>query len=268
MKGNPVGIFDFLRRPAPSGRAPEKTSAEAPDTSSEGKYRENLAKTGMLVELCAVPHEQRDEAWVAAFFAHAGQACFCCEAPQVITGPDNFPYIRLTLPEPGQAFACHVIEQMIPQSILQEGFGVAVNPDKARPDWVFSYGDLVNYHLYGAFDARDDRFDAGVPEEELLPENTRVQIGNPAPQILPPETRQVLRCFFEQAGVPAKVLLMSRNPDGETDRKGGLSLVFPFTPDSFNTREEYSYFQQSIGWFLPRHYSVISMAEDGNFYDL
>ncbi|MDR3352810.1 MAG: hypothetical protein LBO00_07430 [Zoogloeaceae bacterium] len=63
-------------------------------------------------------------------------------------------------------------------------------------------------------------------------------------------------------------MLMSRNPDEKTGRKGGLSLVFPFKPDSFNTREEYEYFCESLGWFLPRHYSVISKAEDEGFFDL
>jgi hypothetical protein len=269
MKGNPVGIFDFLRRPAAPGRAPEKQPAEASDTPSEGQDAGDLSKTEIIGELLAAPHEQRDEAWVAAFFEHVGQARFFCDAPQVLTGPDNFPYVRLTTqPELGKPFTLYVIEQIIPQFILQKGFGIAINPDKEQPDWVFSYGDLLNYHIYGAFDARDDRFDADFPEEENLHFQEQVQIGEPSPQLLPPETRQVLRRFFERAGVSAKVMLMSRNPDEKTGRKGGLSLVFPCTPDSFNTREEYAYFNESLGWFLPRHYSVISKAEDGDFFDL
>jgi hypothetical protein len=170
-----VGILDFLRRPATVERTPEKQPAGAPDAPSEGKYYGDLAKTGVLVELFTAPYEQRDEAWVAAFFARAGQASFCCEAPQVITGPDNFSYVRLTLPELNRPFTCYVIEHMIPQFILQKGLGVVINPDKEQPDWVFSYGDLVNYHLYGAFDARDDRFDVGLLEEETIHFQEQVQ---------------------------------------------------------------------------------------------
>ncbi|MDR1888710.1 MAG: hypothetical protein LBQ81_04940 [Zoogloeaceae bacterium] len=201
-------------------------------------------------------------------FANAGQASFCCEAPQVIEGPDSFPYVRLTLPESNKPFTCYVIEHMIPQFILQKGLGIVINPDKERPDWVFSHGDLVNYHVYGAFDARDARFDAGIPEVLTLKEENRIQTGEPSLQLLPLETRQVLRHFFERAGIPAKVLLMSRASDEKTGEKGGLSLVFPFTPNSFNNQEEYEHCVQSIGWYLPHHYSVIGMAEDEYFYDL
>jgi hypothetical protein len=267
-----MGLFDFLRRPASSESASEKRAAETTNTpsddKSDGKYYGDLEKTEMLAQLFATPHDQRDEAWVATFFANAGQASFCCEAPQVITGPDSFPYVRLTLPESNKPFTCYVIEHMIPQFVLRQGLGIAINPDKAQPDWVFSYGDLVNYHLYGAFDARDTRFEAGVPEQETLTEGTLIKTGEPSPQILPPEVRQTLRGFLERVGIPAKVMLMSRDADAKGNRKGGLSLVFPFTRDSFNNPDEYAYFVESLGWFFPRHYSVLGMADSEHFFEL
>jgi len=289
-----MGLFDFLRKKSPE---PKKEAAETPPdaelrvqmpsgesgtltgVSSDGTahvdldpepgrptgdgYFGDLNKTVVMSELFAVPREQRDEKWIKTFFANVADASFCCENPQVIQGPDGFPYVRLTMPEAGKSFTCYVIRHMIPQFLLEKGFGIAINPDKEQPDWIFSYGDLVNFHIHGAFDAKGFDFnpaEAKPGEEENIAVGTKITTGNPSEKIIPIPSRAVLRAFFEAHGVSPKIMLMSRGD--------GLDLVIPATPDSFSDPDHYQYFCAALRWFLPGYYGMIATKESDEFFDL
>ena len=44
-------------------------------------------------------------------------------------------------------------------------------------------------------------------------------------------------------------------------RNGVLDIVFNFLPQQFESQEHYQYVAQKISWFLPRHYSFVSVDE-------
>lgn len=259
-----MGLFDLFRKkekPQPK---------EQPVPQDTGTYLGDLDKTDILSKLVQTPPAERDEKWQQTFLENIGQASFRCGDPQVVTGPDGFPYFQLFLPEPNQPFQCYVIDNMKDDFLLSLGFGVVINPTENRADWVLSYGDILNFHLNKEFYttmATDFSDQAG---EETITENEKVMVGQPSEIILPEQTRKILADFLTTNGIATpKVLLMMRHRKDGT----GVSqdLVFNVTPHHFQDENTYRSVMRAIGWYLPKHYSYVGMDEGslgGNFIPL
>lgn len=248
-----MGIFNLFN----------KNSQVQPIESERVKepYLGDLNKTQLIFKLVSVPLEKRDDSWKDAFLENIVLASFRCGDPQVITGPDGFPYFQLLMPQPNQSFQCYVIERMKDDFLLKEGYGVVINPDAGQPDWVLSYGDIVSLHLTGAFYTAESTVFSSVREDETIREDEKVLIGQPSEFILPDMTRSVLREFLSANGVKSpKVLLMSRSK--ALGEKASQDLVFNLTPADFGSEETFRNVMGHLGWFLPRHYSYVGMREN------
>lgn len=224
------------------------------ETSKESYYGD-LSKTNKLSELFEVPIEQRDQNWQSKFLENVGEASFACGTPQVIEGPDGFPYFQLNIPEPYKEFECFVLMHM-KDFLLQHGIGVVINANKGQPDWVFSHGDIVNFQLRAEFYTESEKHD--LPSQEVIKDGEEILVGQPAEAILPIETRAVIREFLTNAGLEnVKIALVNRR------RPSGIlqELVFNLTPARFQSTEHYEAVMRSIAWYLPRHYSYVSMEE-------
>jgi hypothetical protein len=244
-----MGLFDFLK--------PKETPA--PPKSAE-PYLGDLAKTNELYHLVAVPPQDRDAAWDTAFLANLAGASFRCGTPQIIQGPDGFPYFQLFLPEPGVGFQCYVIDRMKDDFLLERGLGVVINPTPAGPDWVLSYGDIVNFALTQEFYTTGETPFSKEASDEVIETEEQVMVGQPNETLLPQATRNVLREYLQTNGVATpKIALLMRRLRNET----GVSqdLVFNITPDDFGDEALYRSVMQQIGWFLPRHYAFVGMQE-------
>lgn len=230
-----------------------------PEEKQNEPYLGDLQKTEAIYNLVQVPHSERDIHWQKSLLENLSQASFRCGDPQVMKGPDGFPYFQLFLPEPGQSFQCFVIEKMKDDFLLQSGFGVVLNPTSSQVDWVLSYGDVLNYHLNKEFyTVRETPFSKSSADE-VIQKDEQIMIGQPAETLLPPQTRQLLSNLLKANGVTApKVLLMMR-----PSKDGGVSqdLVFNITPQSFPHEALYTSVMRSIAWYLPRHYSFVGMDE-------
>jgi hypothetical protein len=253
-----MGLFDFLK----SKETPAPTTPTAPVKDAE-PYLGDLAKTNELYHLMTVPKPNRDEAWDAAFLANLSAASFRCGTPQIIQGPDGFPYFQLFLPEPGVSFQCFVIDRMKDDFLLERGLGVVINPTPAGPDWVFSYGDIVNFALNNEFYTTEETPFSKAVNDEVIEGEEQVLVGQPNETLLPQATRDVLREYLQSNGVatPKIVLLMRRLGNGD-----GISqdLAFNITPHDFGNEAEYRSVMQQLGWFLPRHYSFVGMHEEAS----
>ena len=247
--------------------------AALPGEEDRKQFAGDPKKTHLVHELLKVPHEERDKQWYRTFLDNVADANFYCdESSQPVDGPDGFPYLSLASPEPGKIYQAWVIRHILP-NLLDHGFGVVINSHKGRPDWVFSYGDIVNYHIYGAFDAVDERFEArddAAPAHEMMEKGETVSVGEVSQGLLPSPVRDVLTRFLEAHQVSPKVLLMNRAPRPETRRKGGLSLVFPLPAGASEDDALLGYVTRALPWFLPRHFSVLWVREEDNwhFFDL
>lgn len=219
-----------------------------------GNYLGDLEKTQFLQGLFETPANQRDQQWKDKFLSNVSDASFACGDPQVITGPDQFPYFQLRIPEPYKQFQCFVIRHMKDDFLLEQGLGVVLNAHKGQPDWVFSSGDIVNLHLRNEFYSQ--RHTEPGPAVEVLQQEEQVFVGQPSEEMLPSKTRHVIQSWLSSQGIAeAKVLLMKRGNDQDEE------LVFNLQPDMFPSPEYFESIMNRLTWFLPRHYSVLSMRE-------
>lgn len=86
-----MGIFEFLKKK--EQQTSEQT--QKPAQKEAEPYLGDLNKTDILYKLVQTPRNERDEMWQKAFLENIGQASFSCGDPQVITGPDGYPYFQL-----------------------------------------------------------------------------------------------------------------------------------------------------------------------------
>lgn len=233
------------------------SEAPAAGTKKVEGYLGDLMKTQALLSLVEVPVEQRDAEWVGRFLEDLPLASFRCGTPQVIAGPDGFPYFQLFLPKSGEKFQCFVVEHMISDFLLERGYGIVVNPGDGQPDWVLTYGDILNYHLNKSFFIQDSLFSTNKADETIQGEIT---VGQPSELILPAETRALLRDFFVLNGIEdPKILLLSR----ETPEGPSMDLAFNITPEGFESDLHYRNMMQTVTWYLPRHYSIVGLNDNG-----
>lgn len=209
----------------------------------------DLEKTKNLSELFAVPKEARDDKWKEKFLANVDAASFRCTDQQIILGPDGFMYAALYLPEPNKEFQCFVVKHMKDDFLLDKGIGVVICPGENSAEWVFSDGDILNYHLWGKFYTPEDHENAPASDDEA----DKVLIGQPAEDYFPKVARDVLRRYLAAQGVAdPKILLMVRG--------GVKELVFNMTAEMFESPQKYEDVMNRISWFLPRQYVYSSGA--------
>ncbi|MBO9668012.1 MAG: hypothetical protein J7501_14515, partial [Bdellovibrio sp.] len=141
------------------------------------------------------------------------------------------------------------------------GVGMAVNPDKNYPDYVFTYGMLWHFKETGLFYRTADEIPSGTLE---LQGGQGLHSGEPTPQYLPQYVRQILKEFFRDQGIlRPRILVMS------TDRKH-YDLAFSLESLSNPPEKEHQGIAEALSWFLPPHYSIVLVSEIGlpKFFDL
>ncbi len=258
-----MGLFDFLKKKEQTQTAEKQPDRQInqPVTNNTEPYQGDLEKTNIIYQLVQTLSSDRNENWQNTFLQNIGQASFRCGDPQFITGPDGFQYFQLLLPEPNKSFQCFVIERMKDDFLLSNGFGVVINPTSNSADWVLSYGDILNFHLNRTFYTTEETLFSRERNDETIPGNEKVMIGQPSETILPEPTRKLIREFLKINGVEhPKVSLMMRhnkNNNGVTQ-----DIVFNVTPQNFTSETNYRNVMKTIGWYLPRHYSFIGMDEN------
>ncbi|WP_353196476.1 hypothetical protein [Parapedobacter defluvii] len=224
-------------------------------------YQGDLEKTTALAALFEVAGTARDATWEKKFLADVAEASFACGDPQIIQGLDGFPYFQLQIPIPNQPFQCYVVQHMVSDFILDRGIGVVINAQKGQPDWVFTYGDLVNFAIKGEFYTASPAVQ--LPQQEVIQQQEEVLVGQPSEEFLPMPTRGIIRQFLEQQGIrDPKIALMSRQYGEEVLQE----LVTNLTPEKVG-RQLFEALQTPMRWFLPRHYSMVAMDENGSFSD-
>jgi hypothetical protein len=244
----------------------DKPKVELPP-GKKTPYQGDMKKTSMLYQLFAIPKERRDENWMKNFIANVADAGFRCSEPQVIQGPDGFPYFMLFLPNQYQPFQAFVIRRMKDDFLLEAGYGIVINPHGAQSyaDWVFSYGDIVNFHINGEFytsihipEFEDDELNYGD-----------VQAEQPSEKFLPKQARLVIKDFLKSQGMQLpKILLLTKNIDGCRVQR----LVFNLYLENFPTTRHFEFTMNHLSWFLPRHYKILQLPSANkwinNFTDL
>ena len=220
-------------------------------------YQGDLAKTDILNKLFQTPRTERGAGWKQQFFANVADAGFRCANPQVIKGPDDFPYFILSLPDAYQSFQAFTIRHMTDDFLLDSGYGVVINPKGNQADWVFSYGDIVNFHINNEFYTTVDT--PGIEQKEVLKKDEEVLIAQPSEKYLPKKARSVIRDFLKSMGISTpQVMLVTRIING----KPVTELAFNLQPKDFPSAKHFEFTMEHLSWFLPKHYIILTFPND------
>ncbi len=252
-----MGLFNLFKKKDKE----ELHTAAFPAKNQKQGYYGDLENTALLTKLCEVTKEKHDENWNHKFLTLVADASFACGNPQIIQGPDGFPYFQLETPQRDKPFQCYVISHMISDFILERGIGIVINAHSGQPDWVFSYGSLVNFASRGEFYTIGPNLQ--LPKIETVRDNEDVLIGQSSETFLPSATRTILRQFIEQQGIrDVKVALMSRKYGDEVLQELVTNLTRHKTGKNL-----FEILQSHLQWFLPVHYSMVAMDEEGSLKD-
>jgi hypothetical protein len=214
-----------------------------------------------ISELLKTNEQNRDFSWDEKFFKvfSEQQVRLLSQDPQ--QGPDGWPYIICeTLGSNDSAETANdQIEstQKLFHWLADRGIGLVVNPRRQPyPDYVFSFGMIWNFRQTGYF-IQPDLITRGTESSEVDYQNKKIYTGAPTEAYLPLTVRKVLKDFFrDQAVLDPKVLMIS------TDQKNYdfcISLESIGNPPA----TEHSGVAEAISWFLPTHYSIVLVSENG-----
>lgn len=202
-----------------------------------------------ILDLVKVPDDQRDVQWEYRFLDALAAAKLRVISPDPQTGPDGWPYLMTETSD-----AATEPTAKIAHWLATRGIGLVVNPGKSYPDFVFNYGMLWHFKETGLFLRPQSEVPAGAFDLEA---GQPLLAGPPTPEYLPDYVRSILREFFRDQGLHAvKILVMS------TDRKHydlAVSLESLGNPPP----KEHEGIAEAIAWFLPSHYSLALVSENG-----
>lgn len=202
-----------------------------------------------MEEMLKVPFEERDEQWEDEFFKAIREWNFEFLSDSPIEGPDGMPYLAVKTVEEGEP-ASKVFDWL-----GEKGVGLAVNPNKETPDYVFSYGMIWNFLLNGEFMTRTEENSEGGKELDIEP-GQEMMAGTPSESYLPPHVRGLFREFLVQQGVhKPRVVMLSQ------DSKN-YDLCFSLESLGNPPQEEWQGILEAFSWFFPLHYSFSILSED------
>ncbi len=203
----------------------------------------------ILEKLLHVTEEERDLDWEDKFFMAFTSSEIQVLSAEPQTGPDGWPYLLADTKgeelEPAQK---------VLQWLATRGIGLALNPTKSYPDFVFNYGMIWHFRETGLFYRRQDDIASGAVE---MKEGQKILSGPPKEKYLPGYVRKVLKDFFLDQGLMAiKILMISQ--DGKH-----YDLAFSLESLGNPPQKEHEGIAEAISWFLPPHYSILLTSGKG-----
>jgi hypothetical protein len=230
----------------------------------------DLSQTQVLAELFQTPRENRDDSWRARFYAAVPDATLRSFDPQVSRGPDTFPYFEMAIPDPGPVTPfciTHVLD-----FLLDNGLGAVIfgGSDKsAGPEWVFTYGNLLSYSLYGDFEGEPAARQEGARAGKPAAGQTQALVAAPSEAYLPQRARKVIGDYMR--GVyrhPDPKVALLDDPRLNPSRNLMLNLTLE---QYYGDRTKLDAAMRYLSWFLPQTYALVAMPagwSDANFVPL
>lgn len=200
--------------------------------------------------LLEVPFDDRDQKWEQSFFELLPKSQFEFLSDSPIEGPDGMPYLAVKIVGNDGEPADKVLDWL-----GEKGVGLAINPEKETPDYVFSYGMIWNFLLNGEFLTDSSENQQGAKEFEIDP-GQEMMAGTPSEAYLPKHVRNLFKEFLAQQGVHRpRVVMLSQ--DGEH-----YDLCFSLQSLGDPPQEEWQGALEAFSWFFPLHYSFSILSED------
>ncbi len=202
-----------------------------------------------LDQLLDAPAESRDPNWENEFFHQFTKSNVNILSPEPQTGPDTWPYLMVESDNEAQESV-----QKILHWLHDKGIGLVLNPTEEYPDYIFTYGMLWHFKETGLFYKTMDQI---KPEVVEIKENSNVFYGQPSETFLPSYVRKILLEFFRDQGLlNVKINLLS-------DDNKNFDLCFSLESLGNPDTKEHHGIAEAISWFLPPHYSIVLISEQG-----
>lgn len=209
-----------------------------------------------LKEHLTAKEEDRNQNWDEVFFKLLSETNLkiLTEDPQ--QGPDGWPYLLAETSEQSLSAEDKVDSaQKVLRWLSDKGIGLVVNPQRSPyPDYVFSYGMIWSFRETGFFIKYSE---LELSKQLVIDKNSFIKTGPPSAEYLPDYVRMVMKDFFRDQGVfEARLLMIST--DGEH-----YDMCFSLESLGTPPEEEHEGILEAISWFLPPHYSVAVVSEQG-----
>lgn len=209
-----------------------------------------------LAEHLTVKEEDRNQNWDEVFFKLFSESNIKIMTEDPQQGPDGWPYLITETSSEGISSEGKVDSaQKVLRWLSDKGIGLVLNPRRnPYPDYVFSYGMIWSFRETGLF----IKYNEVVAEKEfVLDQNSFIKTGPPSAEYLPDYVRLVLKDFFRDQGIfDARILMIST--DGEH-----YDLCFSLESLGTPPESEHEGILEAISWFLPPHYSIAVVSEQG-----
>lgn len=208
-----------------------------------------MARTLDLYQLISQPESYRDEEWERAFLHAFSEAEVQIVNEEAQSGPDGWPYLFVKTVAGGKEPVARVLSWL-----SERGIGMAVNPHKVVPDYIFTYGMIWHYRETGQFILLGQ---APQPADKVVYKKDQDWLfGAPTEAYLPVYVRRVLREFFTNQKVDVPRILVATSPKAsQTD------LLFSVESLGQPPPQEHRRIAEAISWFLPIHYSIVLASE-------
>ncbi len=202
------------------------------------------------------PESARDETWETEFLENLKDIKVNVIQQDPVVGPDNWPYMFLQSDENGQDYLLNVFKWC-----SDKGVGIALNPHKELPDYIFTYGMVWSYINFSTL---FPPLEVGNPGQKVFEEKSSIVAGPPSEEYLPKSVRAVLAEFFKQQEIEDMKVLVVSEDQKEYD------LCFSLDSLDNPPKEEHKDLCEAIAWFLPYNYSIMLIQEEGlpPFYSL
>ena len=203
-----------------------------------------------IEELLAIQAGKRNAEWLIRFFVVMPDAPLFVLSPQVAIGPDHFPYFQMAVSTEKENVQPATLREVIPHCV-KNGMGVVLyagDDRDARPEWVFSLGNLVSFALYQRFDG--DPVDIEQLQKPQPPDNAEpnIMVGTPAEDFLPNDCREAMRKFLVNViGWKNPRIMLVISPDLRPTRNLMLNVPAEFFRDNQHIQD----FLGDLSWFTP-----------------
>ena len=238
-----MGIFNIFKK---------KTLIE--NTIKENKEFKNIEL------LFKTPLNDRNEHWIKDFNTSIKQYNFSKNNIEFFEDTKGMNYLNLSL----DSNANNKIWDFI-NFCLENGVGISINGSKQESDWIFTFGELLDYQINGTFYSNEisKPFTGQVIDRYLNGE--QATIGQPSTEYFPDSARLQIKNFLATFGLEnIKIALIWWR---ENNR---LTLAFEIIPEMFknSTNDLLNSLLHYIKWYLPNHYDVIFIEGNEDFKEL
>jgi hypothetical protein len=259
-----MGIFNFLK---PKPTLPGQSDHAAPDTRAgsnrfavDPNAMFDIGATRTLDVLFQT--QERDAAWLNAFYPAAWNASVSVPPICHFDGPDGMPYYRLNMPNPNTDFEAQSLSNLAATCVERNAgaaFFANANDPETAPQFVMSMGLLDSMLRYGSpggdpVDCEDD-----LQMKARFSGSQQVLTASPSAEFLPAYTARALYRYMSRIwGISDPRVRLLIDPTLATSR----NLVIGRKRSSFRSSEEVGDEMARLLWFMPPNRALILMPED------